>query len=108
MLSDIQAKTIWLCSCTLAGLERQKPEDELAELLALIAKLEGILADEKRFLSIIRRELLELKKQYGDDRRTKVILGELGKMSDEDLIAEEQVVVTLTSANYISAARLRV
>jgi DNA gyrase subunit A len=106
-LSDIQAKAILAMQLrTLAGLERQKIEDELAELLALIAKLEGILADEKEILKIIRRELLELKKQYGDDRRTKVIPGELGKMSDEDLIAEEQVVVTLTSANYIKRSQI--
>jgi DNA gyrase subunit A len=62
--------------------------------------LKSILADEKKILKIIKDELLEIKKQYGDERRTKIIPGELGKMSDEDLIAEEQVVVTLT-ANYI-------
>jgi DNA gyrase subunit A len=90
----------------LAGLERQKIEDELAELMKLIAKLEGILADEKKILKIIRDELLELKKQYGDERRTKVIKGELGKLSDEDLIADEQVAVTLTAANYIKRSPL--
>lgn len=101
-LSDIQAKAILAMQLrTLAGLERQKIEDELAELLKLIAKLEGILADENKILKIIKDELLELKKQYGDERRTKVVAGELGKMSDEDLIADEQVVVTLTAANYI-------
>ena len=101
-LSDIQAKAILAMQLrTLAGLERQKIEDELAELLKLIAKLEDILADEKKIRKIIRDELLELKKQYGDERRTKVINGELGKMSDEDLIADEQVVVTVTAANYI-------
>lgn len=101
-LSDIQAKAILAMQLrTLAGLERQKIEDELAELLKLIAKLEAILADEKKIRKIIRDELLELKKQYGDERRTKVVNSELGKMSDEDLIADEQVVVTLTAANYI-------
>ena len=101
-LSEIQAKAILAMQLrALAGLERKKIEDELAELMKLIAKLEGILADEKKILAIIKEELLELKKQYGDDRRTKVIPGELGKMSDEDLIADEQVVVTLTAANYI-------
>jgi DNA gyrase subunit A len=64
------------------------------------------LADEKKILKIVKDELLELKKQYGDERRTKVIPGELGKMSDEDLIAEEQVVVTLTSANYIKRSQI--
>jgi DNA gyrase subunit A len=101
-LSEIQAKAILAMQLrTLAGLERKKIEDELAELMKLIAKLEGILADEKEILKIVRTELLEIKKQYGDERRTKVVTGELGKMSDEDLVPDEQVVVTLTSANYI-------
>ncbi|HVX24256.1 MAG TPA: DNA gyrase subunit A [Candidatus Saccharimonadales bacterium] len=101
-LTEIQAKAILAMQLrTLAGLERQKIEDELKELQALIAKLEGILADEKKILKIIKDELLEIKKQYGDERRTKVVASELGKMSDEDLIADEQVVVTLTAANYI-------
>ena len=106
-LSDIQAKAILAMQLrTLAGLERKKIEDELAELLKLINELESILADEKKILKIIRGELVELKKQYGDERRTKVIPGELGKMSDEDLIADEQVAVTLTAANYIKRSPL--
>ncbi len=106
-LSDIQAKAILAMQLrTLAGLERKKIEDELAELMKLIATLEGILADEKKIRKIVKDELLELKKQYGDDRRTKVIPGELGKMSDEDLIADEQVAVTLTAANYIKRSPL--
>ncbi len=106
-LSEIQAKAILAMQLrTLAGLERQKIEDELAELLKLIAKLEAILADEKKILKIIRDELLELKRQYGDERRTKVVPSELGKMSDEDLIADEQVVVTLTAANYIKRSQI--
>ncbi|MGI9028326.1 MAG: DNA gyrase subunit A [Candidatus Saccharimonadales bacterium] len=101
-LSEIQAKAILAMQLrTLAGLERQKIEDELAELVKLISKLESILADEKKILKIIRDEFLEIKKQYGDERRTQVIVHELGKMSDEDLVPDEQVVVTLTSANYI-------
>ncbi|MGZ6004990.1 MAG: DNA gyrase subunit A [Candidatus Saccharimonadales bacterium] len=101
-LSEIQAKAILAMQLrTLAGLERKKIEDELAELLKLIAQLEKILSSEKEILKIIKTELLELKKQFGDDRRTKVIAQELNKMSDEDLIPDEQVVVTLTSANYI-------
>ncbi|HUS25725.1 MAG TPA: DNA gyrase subunit A [Nevskiaceae bacterium] len=101
-LSDIQAKAILAMQLrALAGLERQKVEDELAELLKTIAQLESILADEKKILKIVKDELVQLKKQYGDERRTKVIPQELGKMSDEDLVPDEQVVVTLTSANYI-------
>jgi DNA gyrase subunit A len=106
-LSEIQAKAILAMQLrTLAGLERQKIEDELAELMKLIAGLESILADEKKVLKIIKEELLALKKQYGDERRTRVIPGELGKMSDEDLIADEQVAVTLTAANYIKRSPL--
>lgn len=101
-LTDIQAKAILAMQLrTLAGLERKKIEDELAALLKTISELESILADEQKILNIIKDELLQLKKQYGDDRRTKVVPSELGRMSDEDLIANEQVVVTLTAANYI-------
>lgn len=101
-LSQIQASAILEMQLRrLAGLERQKIEDELAELRKLIAKLEGILADEKLVLAIIKEELLDMKRQYGDDRRTQVFGHELGKFSDEELIADEQVVVTITTENYI-------
>ncbi len=106
-LSDIQAKAILAMQLrTLAGLERKKIEDELSELMKLIEKLEGILSDEKKVLKIIKDELTELKKQYGDERRTRVVNSELGKMSDEDLIADEQVAVTLTAANYVKRSPL--
>jgi DNA gyrase subunit A len=106
-LSEIQAKSILAMQLrTLTGLERGKIEAELAELMTLIEKLEGILADEKKVLKIVKDEMLELKKQYGDERRTRVIPTELGKMSDEDLIADEQVVVTLTAANYIKRSQI--
>lgn len=101
-LSEIQASAILAMQLrTLAGLERKKIEDELAELLKTIARLEAILADEKEILKIVKNEMLELKKKYGDERRTRVVAQELGKLSDEDLVPDEQVVVTLTSANYI-------
>jgi len=101
-LTEIQAKAILAMQLrTLAGLERKKIEDELADLLRLIAELESILADEKKILKIIKDELLDLKKQFGDERRTRIVPNELDKMSDEDLVPDEQVVVTLTSANYI-------
>lgn len=106
-LTEIQARAILAMQLrTLAGLERKKIEDELAELLKTIANLEAILADEKKILKIVKDELVELKKQYGDERRTRVVPGELGKMSDEDLIADEQVVVTLTAANYIKRSQI--
>ncbi|MGB4966904.1 MAG: DNA topoisomerase (ATP-hydrolyzing), partial [Candidatus Saccharimonadales bacterium] len=106
-LSEIQAKAILAMQLrTLAGLERKKIEDELAELMKLIAELEAILADEKRILAIIKDEMKQLKKQYGDERRTQVVTQELNRLSDEDLVPDEQVVVTLTSANYVKRSTL--
>ncbi len=101
-LSEIQAKAILAMQLRrLTGLEREAIENELAELLTLIAKLEGILADEQEILSIIRTELVEIKERYGDERRSKIINHELGKFSDEELIPEEETVVLLTTENYI-------
>ena len=101
-LSDIQARAILAMQLrALTGLERKKIEDELAELRRIISELEAILADEEKVLAIIKEELLEMKKQYADDRRTKIIGQELGKFSDEELIPDEQVVVTITTENYI-------
>jgi DNA gyrase subunit A len=106
-LSEIQAKAILAMQLrTLAGLERKKIEDELAELMKLIAELEAILADEKKILGIIKQEMKDLKKTYGDERRTRVVEHELNRLSDEDLVPDEQVVVTLTSANYIKRSTL--
>lgn len=106
-LSEIQARAILAMQLrTLAGLERKKIEDELAELMKLITELEGILADEKKIMAIIKNEFKELKKQYGDDRRTQVVANELNRLSDEDLVPDEQVVVTLTSANYIKRSQI--
>ena len=101
-LSEIQAKAILAMQLrALAGLERKKIEDELNELKKLIAELKSILSDENRILKIIKEEVIELRDKYGDERRTKIIANELGKFSDEELIPDEQIVVTLTSANYI-------
>lgn len=101
-LSEIQAKAILAMQLrALAGLERKKIEDELTELRKLISELRTILADEKLVLGIIKTEVIEMRDKYGDERRTKVIAQELGKFSDEELIPDEQIVVTLTSANYI-------
>src|SRR5690606_38482533 len=106
-LTEIQVRAILAMQLrTLAGLERQKIEDELAELLKIIAELEAILADENKVLAIIKDELKELKKQYGDERKTKVIPQELGKISEEDLVPDEQVVVTLTANNYIKRSSI--
>ncbi|QQS17787.1 DNA gyrase subunit A [Candidatus Saccharibacteria bacterium] len=101
-LSEIQAQAILAMQLRkLTGLERQAIEDELKELHKLIKELESILADEQKILAIIREELLEMKEKYGDDRRTQIINHEIGKMSEEDVIPEENVVILLTTENYI-------
>jgi DNA gyrase subunit A len=101
-LSEIQAQAILAMQLRrLTGLERDKIENELRELLELIAKLEAILADEGEILRIIKEELLEMKEKYGDDRRSQMINHELGKFSDEELIPEEESVILLTTENYI-------
>jgi DNA gyrase subunit A len=101
-LSEIQARAILAMQLrTLAGLERKKIEDELTELMKLIAELEGILSSESEILRVIREELEELKAKFGDDRRTQIVGSELGKFSEEELVPNEQVIVTLTTGNYI-------
>jgi DNA gyrase subunit A len=101
-LSEIQAKAILAMQLRrLTGLERQEIENELKELLELIKKLEAILADEQEILTVIKTELLEMKEKYGDKRRSQVINQELGKFKDEELIPDENVVVLLTTENYI-------
>lgn len=101
-LSEIQAQAILAMQLRrLTGLEREKIESELKELLALIGKLEAILADEDEILKIIKTELLEMKEKYGDKRMSKMINSELGKFSDEELIPDEDSVILLTSENYI-------
>jgi DNA gyrase subunit A len=101
-LSEIQAQAILAMQLRrLTGLERDKIEDELRELLELIGKLEVILADEQEILNIIKAELLEMKDKFGDERRSKMINHELGKFSDEELIPEEDSVILLTTENYI-------
>ena len=101
-LSVLQAKAILAMQLrTLTGLERDKIENELAELMKLIAELEKILSSETEILKVISGELAEIKSKYGDERRTVVVPNELGKFSDEELVPNEQVIVTLTSGNYI-------
>ncbi|HRN97160.1 MAG TPA: DNA gyrase subunit A [Candidatus Saccharibacteria bacterium] len=101
-LSEIQAQAILAMQLRrLTGLERDKIESELAELLAMIAEFERILANESEILRIIKEELLEMKEKYGDERRSKIINSELGKFSDEELIPEEDSVILLTTENYI-------
>jgi DNA gyrase subunit A len=85
----------------LAGLERKKIEDELREVQALIKWLEGILKSAKKLAELIKKELLEVREAYGDDRRTKVVKGGVKNMTPEDLIPEEESVLVITKGGYI-------
>ncbi len=85
----------------LTGLERSKIENEYNEVQKTIEYLKTILADDEKLLSIIREELIEIRDKYGDERRTEITLGSLSDIEDEDLIPEEQIVVTLSNSNYI-------
>ena len=101
-LSEVQAQAILAMQLRkLTGLDRQAIENELAELLAKIAEYRAILADEQKILDIIKSELAEMKEKLGDARRTKIINHELGKMTDEDVIPEEDAVILMTDENYV-------
>ncbi len=101
-LSEVQAQAILAMQLRkLTGLDRQAIENELAELLAKIAEYQAILADEQKILDIIKSELAEMKEKLGDARRTKIINHELGKMTDEDVIPEEDAVILMTDENYV-------
>ncbi len=100
-LSEKQAQAILdLRLQRLTGLEREKIEEEYQEVLKSIEEYKAILADETRILGIIKDELTQVKEKYGDDRRTRITI-DMSDMSAEDLIAEEDVVITLTHNDYI-------
>ncbi len=101
-LSEIQAQAILdMRLARLAALERKKIEDEYLAVIQLIAELEDILANPARVLGIIKEELLELKRKYAGERRTRVVDDSSREMTDEDLIADEDVVVTISRRGYI-------
>ena len=85
----------------LTGLERDKIQNEYNDLLALIADLADILAKPERVIAIIKEELDESKRKFADARRTELMVGEVVSLEDEDLIEEEDVVITLSSKGYI-------
>jgi DNA gyrase subunit A len=100
-LSEIQARAILdMRLQRLTQLERHKIVEEHEQTLALIADLKGILASERRLLGIIKAELLALKEEFGDERRTE-ILAETADLTIEDLLADEDMVVTITRSGYI-------
>lgn len=101
-LSERQAQAILdMRLRRLTGLERGKIESEYQDLLKLIEELKEILNDEEKLLEIIREEIIEIKEKYGDERRTEITAAGLDQIEDEDLIPEEQIVISLSHNNYI-------
>lgn len=101
-LSDVQAEAILEMRLRrLTGLERDKIEEELNELLKLIDELRGILASEEKVLNIIKEELLEIKEKYGDKRKTDIDMTAIEYIEDESLIPEENVLIAMTNKGYI-------
>ncbi|MBS9338726.1 DNA gyrase subunit A [Fructobacillus sp. M2-14] len=101
-LSDKQSQAILdMRLVRLTGLERDKIEDEYQKLVALIADLKDILAHQERIDQLIYDELLEIQHRFGDERRTELQVGDVTSIEDEDLIEEEDIIVTLTHNGYI-------
>ena len=101
-LSEIQANAILEMRLRrLTGLEREKIENELDELLKLIAELKSILGSDEKILGVIKDELLEIKAKYGDERRTNIDMTAIEYIEDESLIPVEDIIVTLTNNGYI-------
>jgi DNA gyrase subunit A len=101
-LTEIQANAILdMKLSALAALERQKIEDELKEKKKLILELEALLKSPAKILSVVKNELLEVKKNYGDARKTKVVVSGLKEFKEEDLIPSEEAVIALSQSGYI-------
>ena len=105
-LSEIQAQAILdMRLKTLSGLQREKIEEEYNELMKLIAYLKEVLSSERLVYDIIKKEALEIKEKFGDERKTKIVAAE-GEFNVEDLIKDEQVVISLTHLGYIKRVPL--
>ena len=101
-LSEVQSDAILeLKLRRLTGLEREKIEAELKDLLIAIDEYKSILASEQKVLDIIKKEMLEIKSKYGDERRTHIDMTAIDYIDDEKLIPEEKIVITLTKKGYI-------
>lgn len=101
-LSEIQAVAILDMQLRkLAALERQKIEDELKVVRELIAYLEDLLAHPEKVLKVVKEELKKIKDRYGDERRTRVYKQKVGEFSEEDLVADEQTIITITQGGYV-------
>ena len=86
---------------TLSGLERQKIEDELDEKMKLIATLEDLLSSREKMLGVVKTELSELREKYGDARKTRIVRNGIGEFKQEDLIPNEDAIITLSEDGYI-------
>ena len=105
-LDEIQANAILEMKLRrLTGLERNKIEEELNELLKTIAELKAILASEQKVLEVIKNELLEIKQKYADERRTTIDMTAIEYIEDESLIPEEEIIINLTKNGYIKRLR---
>ncbi len=105
-LSEIQANAILEMRLRrLTGLEREKIENELNDLLNTIADLKAILASDDKILEVIKNELLEIKQKFGDERRTNIDMTAIEFIEDESLIPEEEIIVNLTKNGYIKRLR---
>lgn len=105
-LTEVQANAILEMKLRrLTGLEREKIENELNDLLKLIEELRSILASDEKVLEVIKNELLEIKDKYGDERRTNIDMTAIEYIEDESLIPNEDVIVTLTRNGYIKRLR---
>jgi len=105
-IDEEQAKAILAMQLRqLAALERQKIIDEAAEIEALIVDYKAILADPQRQRNIVKDELAEVTEKFGDERRTKIVAGLDGDVTKEDLIPEEEMVITLTRGGYIKRTK---
>lgn len=101
-LSEIQAQAILDMQLRkLAALERQKIEDELREIVAIIDDYEDLIASPTRIIETVKKELNDLKERYGDKRKSIVVKGKVGELSDEDLIIDEPCIVTISESGYI-------
>ncbi|MFQ6105049.1 MAG: DNA gyrase subunit A [Candidatus Glassbacteria bacterium] len=100
-LTDLQAQAILdMRLARLTGLERRKIDEEYKELLKTISYLKGILESKRRRMALLKEELIEIKKKYADERRTEII-AEVGEFSLEDIIAEEEMLITISRSGYI-------
>lgn len=105
-LTEIQANAILEMRLRrLTGLEREKIENELNDLLKTIADLKAILASDERILEVIKNELLEIKQKFGDERRTNIDMTAIEYIEDESLIPEEDIIINLTNNGYIKRLR---